>query len=240
MKYIALQRLLVAGLLLPLVGCASGSLSVRPSPELAVVRGQALPMPEANDTTPGSTDYVIGPLDKLSISVVGLPELSRDEVLVDAAGNVGVPLAGTLRAGGLSPTQLAANIAEGLRARKVRDPQVSVTMAEIVSQVVAVEGEVKKPGIFPMEGRMTLLRALAKVEGPTEFARTNEILIFRTVGGQRLVGVYDLRALRSGTYADPQVFANDLIVVGDSPRRRVFKTLIEGAALLSPLVYILQ
>ncbi len=205
-----------------------------------MVRGKALPAPSRSDTAASSVDYVIGPLDKLSISVLGLEELSRDEILVDAGGNLGVPLVGTVHAGGLSPTELATIIAEGLRAKKVRDPRVTVSMAEIVSQLVAVEGEVKQPGLFRMEGRMSLLRAIAKAEGPTEFARTNEVLIFRTVAGQRLVGVYDLRALRSGTYNDPQVFADDLIVVGDSPKRRIFKTLIEGAALLSPLVILLQ
>jgi polysaccharide export outer membrane protein len=60
------------------------------------------------------------------------------------------------------------------------------------------------------------------------------------VGQQRFVGVYDLRALRAGTYEDPEVFANDLVVVGDSPSRRLFTTLVQGAALLSPLIYLLR
>lgn len=240
MRFTAPRKLLVAAVVLPLAACASGESRVLPGPGLAVMREQALPVPLAPDMTPNATDYAIGPLDKLSITVFGIEDLSREEILVDAAGNLGVPLVGTVRAAGLSPTELALNISEGLRARKIRDPQVTITMAEIVSQVVAVEGEVRDPGLFPVEGQMTLMRAIAKAKGLTEFGRTNEVLIFRTVGDQRFVGVYDLRALRAGTYDDPAVFANDLVVVGDSPSRKTLKTLVEGAALLTPIVYLLQ
>jgi polysaccharide export outer membrane protein len=190
--------------------------------------------------TPEPRGYLIGPLDKLNVVVFGIEDLSLKEVQVDTAGNIGVPLVGTVHAAGLSPDQLAANISNSLRAGGVLDPKVTVGVADIVSQLVAVEGEVHDPGLFPMEGRMTLLRAVAKAKGLTDNARSNDVLVFRTVNHQRFVGVYDLRALRAGTYEDPEVFANDLVVVGDSPTRRTFTTLVQGAALLSPLVYLLK
>lgn len=240
MSCIALRKLLVLICAVSLAACSSGRADITPRAGLAVVREQALPAPLASDMSPAPTEYVIGPLDRLSVTVFGIEELSREEVQVDSGGNLGVPLAGTVRAAGLTPAELAASISDSLRARSVRDPQVTVGLVEVVSQVVAVEGEVRDPGIFPVEGEMTLMRAIAKAKGLTDFGRTNDILIFRTVGDQRLVGVYDLRALRNGVYDDPEVYANDLIVVGDDPARRTFKTLVEGAALLSPLVYILQ
>lgn len=240
MSFIPLRSLFILACAAPLAACASGRADIPTRPGLTVVREQGLPPPTAMDMTPRPTDYVIGPLDKLDITVFGIEELSRDEVQVDSGGNLGVPLVGTVRAAGLSPTALAANISDGLRAKNVRDPQVTISVAEIVSQVVAVEGEVRDPGVFPVEGNMTLMRAIAKAKGLADFGRANDVLIFRTVGDQRLVGVYDLRALRNGVYDDPEVYANDLIVVGDDPARRMFRTLVEGAALLSPLVYILQ
>lgn len=239
MKPRALKILLVAGLAALLAGCASGP-HVQPGPGLTVVNEGALPTPSANDMSPEPRGYAIGPLDKLSLVVFGIEDLSLKEVQVDTGGNIGVPLLGTVRAAGLSPNELAANISAGLRTKGVLNPKVTVGVEDIVSQLVAVEGEVHDPGLFAMEGRMTLLRAVAKAKGLTDNARSNDVLVFRTVNHQRLVGVYDLRALRAGTYEDPEVFANDLVVVGDSPARRTFTTLVQGAALLSPLVYLLK
>lgn len=239
MSFVALSRLLVACLFVALAACSTGSV-VRPGEGVTVVRQEGLPTPLASDMSPAPRGYVIGPLDKLDIIVFGIEELSREEVQVDNAGDLGVPLVGTVRAAGLTPAELATSISDGLRAKSVRNPQVTVSVKQLVSHLIAVEGEVREPGIFPVEGSMTLMRAIARAQGLTEFARTNEVLVFRTVGDQRLVGVYDLRALRAGTYADPLVYANDLVVVGDSPRRRTFRTLVEGAALLSPLVILLQ
>lgn len=235
-----LKTLFAAGLAVMLGACASGPMITQPAADLSVIRNDALPVPTAVNMTPPVDGFVLGPMDKIQINVFGLEELSVQETQVDSGGYVGVPLVGSVRAAGLSPADLGEMIASGLRSKGVKSPQVAVGLVQLVSQVVAVEGEVRDPGIFVVEGQMTLMRAIAKAKGLTEFARTNEVLVFRTVGDQKLVGVYDLRALRSGTYADPRVYANDLVVVGDSPARRRFKALVEGAALLSPLVILLQ
>ena len=59
--------------------------------------------------------------------------------------------------------------------------------------------------------------------------------------GQKYAGLYDLRAIRRGVYEDPEVFANDVVVVGHSAKRQLFKdTLAIVPALLSPLVYLLR
>lgn len=213
---------------------------LNPRAELAVYQQEALPAPSLSEQVSQPNGYAIGPLDRIKVTVFGLGEISLEDIRVDQGGNISVPLVGTVRAAGLTPGALAANIEAGLRANQVRAPSVAVNVLEVVSRNITVEGEVELPGIFPVETDMTLLRAIALARGPTEFARVNEVLIFRTVGDQKLVGVYDLRALRGGTYEDPVVYANDIVVVGDSPSRRTFRTLVEGAALLSPLVYILR
>lgn len=240
MSFSALKFLFAAGFAFALGACATSPMVTRPAAGLEVIRNQALPSPSAINMAPQPDGFVLGPMDKIQINVFGLEELSVQETQVDSGGYVGVPLVGSVRAAGLSPAELGAAIAAGLRTKGVRNPQVAIGLTEQVSQVVAVEGEVRDPGIFVVEGQMTLMRAIAKAKGLTEFARTNEVLVFRNVGDQKLVGVYDLRALRGGTYEDPRVYANDLVVVGDSPARRRFKTLVEGAALLTPLIYLLQ
>ena len=110
-----------------------------------------------------------------------------------------------------------------------------------VSQVVTVSGEVETPGLYPVTNQTTLLRAIAAARGTSEFARKDEVVILRTVNGRRMAGLYSLEAIERGLYDDPAIYANDIVVVGDSPQRRLFRDFLTVAPLLaSPLVTILQ
>lgn len=210
------------------------------SERLTVVSGDTLPSPERVDLSTLERPYLIGPFDRVSIDVFGLPELSRT-VQADASGRISLPLAGELEAAGRTPAELSRVIAERLRARYVRNPQVAVNLVDTVSQVVTVDGEVREPGLYPVAGRMTLMRAIARARGVTEFARQSHVVVFRTVRHQQLAALYDLRAIRSGSYADPEIFANDVVVVGESQARRIFRDVIQGSGLLTaPIVAILS
>lgn len=184
--------------------------------------------------------YRIGPFDKLSVSVFGVPDLTS-QVQTDAGGQLSIPLAGTIQAAGRTPGEVAAVIADRLTGRYVRDPQVTVNLVETVSQVVTVEGEVDRPGSYPILTDTTLLRAIAAASGTTEFARTNEVIIFRTVGGERYAGVYDLRAIRRGNYADPPVYPDDVVVVSESRSRRLMRDVLQASPLfVTPLIALLR
>lgn len=238
----ALLKKLVSSILLTfaLVSCA-GRGPIGGSTGLQVLSSAALPAPTVDDFKNVERAYAIGPYDKLRIDVVGLPELSLAEVQTDAGGNIGVPLVGSVRVAGMTTSEAAHLISERLRAAYVRDPKVAVNLRETVSQVMTIEGQVKRPGQFPATAGMTLLSAVAKAEGTSEFAKLQEVIVFRTVGAQRYAGVYDLRAIRRGAYADPAIFANDVIVVGDSPQRRRFLDFIQLIPLLTtPLIIALQ
>lgn len=199
----------------------------------------ALPEPDRSDLLGQSRPYLVGPFDKLVIDVFGIDELSRKEVQTDAGGRISFPLAGVIEAAGKTPAELEQVIEEKLRGRFVRNPQVTVNLKETVSQVITVDGEVKEPGLYPVIGRMTLMRAVATAKGATEFARLHDVVIFRTVNGQKMAGLYNLKAIRRGVYDDPEVFANDVVVVGDSSARRLFKDVIQVVpAIATPLVYI--
>lgn len=233
---------MMTGLLLAsaLGGCAT-SRSLGGSPDLRVLDQAMLPLPSANDYRGTPRPYALGAFDKLRIDVAGLPDLSLEEVQADAGGNISVPLAGTVQIGGMTPVEASRAIEDQLRAAHVRNPKVSVNLRETNSQVVTIEGEVKKPGQYPALGNMTLLGIVARAEGTSEFARLNEVIIFRTVDSQRYAALYDLGAIRHGAYADPAVFANDVVVVGDSPQRRLFRDLLQVVPLITtPLVVALQ
>jgi len=232
-----LMGLLVAS---ALTGCASTP-RVGGSPDLRVLDIGALPQPSAADYRGPQRSYAIGAFDKLRIDVAGLPELSMEEVQTDAGGNIGVPLAGTVLVAGMTTQEAAQVIQERLRAEHVRDPKVAVNLRETTSQVITIEGEVDRPGQYPALGNMTLLGLIARAEGTSEFARLKEVIIFRTVDNQRYAALYDLGAIRRGAYVDPAVFANDVVVIGDSPQRRLFRDLLQVVPLVTtPLVIALQ
>jgi polysaccharide export outer membrane protein len=223
---------------LALVGCAEDPFVGRADLK-TVMQGQ-LPPPATVDLIAPEREYVIGPMDRVSIDVFGMPEVSR-AAQIDPSGRIALPLVGVIDASGKTPGELGDEITKRLRARYVRDPQVTVNLTETVSQQVTVDGAVSKPGQYPVAGRMTLIRAIALAEGTTEFARENFVVVFRRVNNQDMAVLYDLRAIRQGIYPDPNIYANDVVSVGDSNAKRVFRTFIQSSGLLvAPLVAVLQ
>ena len=237
------KHILTCGaLLLCMAGCSTQpALQASPAyPDIQLLEAKSLPTPAGVDTSDPARPYRIGPFDRLKVDVFGVAELSSAEIQADASGRISVPLAGEIEAAGRSPGEVAGLIEQRLR-RYIRDPQVAVNLIETVSQVVTVDGEVKKPGLYPVMGQMTLMKAVARAEGLSEMAQQSEVVVFRNVEGQKFAALYNLRAIRQGAYEDPEIFANDIVVVGQSARRQLFKdTLAIVPALLSPLIYLVR
>jgi polysaccharide biosynthesis/export protein len=208
--------------------------------DLTVVKQQALPPPSGLDLVSAPRPQVLGPFDQVSVDVYGLPEASRT-VTLDRSGRISLPLAGEIDATGRTPAELSQIVTERLRANFVREPRVSVNVTQVVSQVVTIDGQVRTPGLYPVTGRMTLMRAIARAQGLNESARQDLVLVYRRVDGHDMVGLYDLRAIRQGMYEDPEVFANDVVFVDESRARRLFNLLLQSSFLISgPLVAILN
>jgi polysaccharide export outer membrane protein len=82
---------------------------------------------------------------------------------------------------------------------------------------------------------------VATAKGADEYAKIEDVVVFRTVSGRRMAALYNLGAIRRGVYDDPRIYPNDLIVVGESQSRRMFKDILQVAPLLAgPLVLLLQ
>jgi polysaccharide export outer membrane protein len=243
MKYLVLPLMLVVAASgcsgPPALGSRPGTTSLPAN--VSVPKDGVLPAPERADLFEQNRPYLIGPFDKLVIDVFGIEDLSEKEVQTDASGRISFPLAGIIEAAGKTPAEIEDEIEGRLRGRYVRDPQVTVNLKETVSQVITVDGQVKEPGLYPVIGRMTLMRAVATAKGVDEFAKLDDVVIFRTVQGQKLAALYNLRAIRRGNYDDPEVFANDIVVVGDSQARRLFRDALQVIPLLTtPLIIALQ
>ncbi len=225
---------------LGLVGCA-GQPPIQSTSDLTVIESSmVLPAPSRGDLDATDRVALIGPLDTITVRVFGIPELGG-QMQVDTSGRIAMPLIGAVDAGGKTSSELARDIEVALARNFIRDPDVTININSSVSQVVTVDGQVVEPGLYPVTNQMTLLRAVASARGLTEFAKQDDVVILRTVDGQRLAGLYNIGAIRRGLYADPDIYANDLIVVGDSPQRRRFRDIIGLAPLLAaPVIAILQ
>lgn len=233
----------VLAIVLVAAGLAACATTPHPltGPALAVLPMTELPPPAGQPAGATARPYFIGAFDTVQVDVFGVEELSRREIQADGSGHLSFPLAGTIDANGMTPEQLGHEIANRLRGRYIRDPQVTVNLTQAVSQVVTIDGEVREPGLYPVVGRMTLMRAIASAKGLTEFARLSEVVVFRNVGQQHLAALYNLGAIRAGRYADPEIFANDVVVVGDSPSRRLFHDILQASPLITtPIIALIQ
>jgi polysaccharide export outer membrane protein len=232
---------LVIGTALALAGCAARTPPPQPSASLTVITdSHELPAPSRNDLTAADRPALIGPLDTIEVNVFNVPDLTR-EMQVDASGRIAMPLIGTIDARGKTAGELASDIAAALRGRYIRNPDVTINIKSSVSQVVTVDGQVTEPGLYPVTNQMTLMRVIASAKGMTEYARDDDVVILRTVNGHRMAGLYNLGAIQRGAYADPAIYANDVVIVGDSPQRRMFRDIVSLAPLIAtPLIAILN
>src|SRR4051812_13720038 len=148
-------------------GCATVDQRPVASPDLVVLNQTSLPPPEIVNVAGTGRAGVIGPFDRLTVNVFNVPELRLEQIQVDAAGNISVPLLGAFSVAGKTPGQVADEMSAGLR-RYVRNPQVAVNLIETRSQTFSIDGEVREPGNYPVIGRMSLMRAVASAKGASE------------------------------------------------------------------------
>ena len=109
-------------------------------------------------------NYVLGPGDQVILRAYMMEEISGTPYRIDSEGNLMFPVVGTVHAGGLTVEQLEASLTVRLRAY-VLNPQVTVTVAQFRSEPVFFVGAFRSPGIYPLQGRRTLLEMLQAVGG---------------------------------------------------------------------------
>ena len=113
-----------------------------------------------------------------------------------------------------------------------------MTVSEAASQKITVDGAVTKPGVYKMNGRTTLMQAVAMAEGPTRVADLESVAVFRTSGGRRMVAVFDLRAIRGGHAQDPVLFGDDVVVVDTSRLNANIRDALQALPGLAVFAYI--
>lgn len=183
------------------------------------------PLDLSIDTSAPRPEASITPLDKLGVTVFREPDLSVEEVAVDESGRIVLPLVGGISASGKSTEQLSTEISQKLQ-RYLKSPQVAVTVKQAASRKVTVTGSVMQPGVYPVEGRLTLLQAVALARGPSQVASLNDTLIFRMRDGQRQAARFDLGAIAKGKAEDPEVISGDTVAIGASGFKTAWRDIV--------------
>jgi len=138
---------------------------------------------------PGAGTYVLGPNDRVRVKVYGEGDITG-EYEVDSTGQISVPLAGHVRAAGLTTKQLEKAITSALAKGIVRDPRVNVEVA--LYRPYYILGEVKKGGEYPYRLGLTVMDAVASAGGFTY--RANEGKVFLRRSGSGAEEVYSMDA----------------------------------------------
>jgi len=169
-------------------------------------------VPNANATAFALAEYRIGPEDVLDISVWKNEDLTRT-VVVRPDGRISLPLLNDLQAANLTPLELRDVLQQGY-SRYVNEAEVSVIVKEIHSLKVSVVGMVRLPGRYELRSQATVLEALALAGGLSEFAKRDQITVFRHDGQkwQRLGFDYS-NVLNRGAEENFILRPGDIVVV---------------------------
>lgn len=167
-----------------------------PTPRGAKTEGAAAPSISAQPSAvhqPG-TDYLLGPGDKLRITVFEEEDLTG-EFFVAGNGAISFPLIGDVNAAGKTVKMVQDAITAKLRDGYIKDPRVN---AEVVTfRPYYILGEVAKPGEYPYSNGMTVLNAIATAGGFTYRANSRYVFIKRAGNSveqrERVTGVLDLK-----------------------------------------------
>lgn len=157
--------------------------------------------------------YKIGPQDVLRIDVWREDQLTRT-VPVRPDGKITLPLLNDIQAAGLTPMELGGVIRDELK-KYLTNPQVTVSVSEINSRRIYVNGEVNKSGAYQLLPHMTVLQALSGSGGFTPFARIKNIYVLRTENGKPVRIPFNYKEAIAGKSPEQNIElqAGDVVVV---------------------------
>jgi len=84
-----------------------------------------------------------------------------------------------------------------------------------------------QPGVYPIDGRITLLQAVALARGPAKVASLDQVFIFRTRNGIRNVARFNLGEIAKGKANDPEVISGDTVSIGASGFKTAWRDVLD-------------
>jgi polysaccharide biosynthesis/export protein len=173
--------------------------------------------------------YTVGPTDVLEISVFKVPELAQSVQVADT-GTINLPLLGEIPAAGKTAQEIEQDLTRKLGAKYLKNPQVTVFVKGRNSQFVTIEGAVMKPGVYTINGKLSLVQLVAVAGGLNNDLYDKDVKIFRLVNGERITRVFDIDNIRSGKAGDPALRTGDVVVVDSSTGKVALQTALKVIA----------
>ncbi len=205
----------ISAMLLAIVALTASAMGQAPAPPPAAAPTAQVDAPLSGpgaSSTGTQQKILIGTGDLLSISVYDAPELTQD-ARVNSDGIIHLTLLGDIHATGMQPDQLAKVLETQLHDKNlILTPHVSVNVKEFTTQGVTVEGEVKKPGLYPIYSARSLVDVIAQADGLTGSADTH--ITIRRQGTAKIDRVL-LRQDDGAQVADSdvRVYPGDTVIV---------------------------
>ena len=147
---------------------------------------QAADVHRPTDGNSNASEYRLGPDDVIDVFVWKEPELTTTAV-IRPDGRISLPLTNDIEASGKTVVQLQRDVTEKLR-EFIAQPVVSVIVKQVNSLKISVLGEVRKPDVYRIKNRVTVLDAIAMAGGFSDLAKQNKVVVIRNgpSGPQRI------------------------------------------------------
>src|SRR5262245_30078614 len=180
------------------MGCAAreGTITLIPFPPLA--------------TPSDNHEYTVQAGDTLNIRFYYHPDHDQRDLVVRPDGKLLLPLVGDIQAAGLTPEQLAEQIAQRYSVT-LREPKVAVDVKTANTGQVYVGGEVQRPGVIKLKPKMNALQAIVEAGGPKDEGDVERVVLLRSIGDNQF-GYRELnlmRIVRHEDLTDDAVLAQD-------------------------------
>jgi protein involved in polysaccharide export with SLBB domain len=183
----------------------------------ASIQGNANPKEAIIDIPPTKqllNHAALGPGDVFEVRVYQENELTG-LYRVDQSGLFDFPLIGSMKAEGLTATQIAENIESKLATGYLRNPQVTVFVKEFNSKKIFVIGKVQKPGPFNYEDKMSIVQAIA-LSGGLQPLASKEIVLIRAENGMEKRYMINFDEISQGKAQNIPLNPGDIIFVPES------------------------
>jgi len=184
------------------VGCGGSAVKEKSLP----------PIPDRAELLQGAS---LGPGDVVEIRIYKEEQLTG-LYRVDADGTFSFPLVGVVRAAGLNAGELTRQLTAALRTGYLRDPQVSVFVKEFNSKKVFVLGQVKKPGTFKYEDKMSIVQAVTLAGGLMPLAAGNRVVLTRVIAGEEEKFILPFDGIGRGEAENVLLQPGDIVFVPET------------------------
>jgi polysaccharide export outer membrane protein len=184
----------------------------RPAAARTTARDEAPPAPAGRSSpvvVSGDDDYQLAATDVVEIVIEDAPELSGN-YRINKSGTLPMKYLGSIRVAGKTTEEVTTIIADGLRGRYLRDPKVYVTVKQYNSRTFFIQGAVRNPGVFVIEGRPSLFKLISIAGGLPENHGSTAYII-----REKKADPAKLERARAGMPAEPTAPPTDTAPVTD-------------------------